>query len=174
MTISTLEKYANTFPASRRLTARVGIIAAAMIFAAVAIVSIAADGYMAIATLSYGLLLLGLWVRQSSTRWHVWLMSLGISGDLALVLTLEIQRDAINTAISFSLSPLQQAHIAVSSLATALYFPTLFYGIMRLCGDATPKSRTRHLTFGVLAFLFRTLGFIFMFSLIGRGIVHHG
>ena len=106
-------------------------------------------------------------MRRERTA-HVTLMSLGIAGDLGLVLLLEFQRDAINTAVSFSLSPLQQAHIGVSTIATVLYIPTLYFGILRSRGALDGRGRARHLTFGLLAFLFRTLGFIFMFSLLGR------
>ncbi len=88
-------------------------------------------------------------------------MNFGIAIDLLLVLVLQIQRNAVHTALEFSLSPLQQAHVVASTIATVLYFPTLYLGWTR-------RSRVWHLRVGVLAFLFRTFGFILMFSLLSR------
>ena len=166
MSWSTAEKYARALPTIPRMastvaTARSGILLVCLV------VGYLGTPHMAFATCSYGLLILGLLLRQHPKA-HATLMSLGIVGDLGLVLLLEVQRGAINTAVSFTLSPLQQAHIGMSTLATVLYFPTLYLGIQRLRGLGDRTTRSRHLTFGLLALVFRTLGFIFMFSLLGR------
>lgn len=169
MSTSRVESIARRIPAwSMRsgVVTQAGLgILTSLVFAC--IIGYLATPYMAVATLSYGLLMVGLLMRRQRTA-HVALMSTAIAGDLGLVLLLELQRDAINTAVSFSLSPLQQAHIGVSTIATVLYIPTLYFGILRSRGALDGRGRARHLTFGLLAFLFRTLGFIFMFSLLGH------
>lgn len=125
--------------------------------------------YMTVAALAYFLLVTGLLKRKENKKTHAILMSLGILTDLLLVLVLEIQRGAIDTTFSFTLSPLQQAHIFSSSLAVLFYFPTVYLGIRRYRGTlTTPASKRLHIRLGLTAFIFRTLGFILMFSLISH------
>lgn len=121
--------------------------------------------FMAAATFSYSCLLAGISARRRRTL-HVPLMAAGMLIDLAIVLTLEIQRNAVKTALSFSLSPLQQMHIGASTIATILYFPLIFLGIRSWFGSA--RDRSLHRKLGTLAFLFRTLGFLLMFSLLWK------
>ena len=125
------------------------------------------DFFMGLATLSYSMLIIGLLNRFRSKHEHAFFMTLGISIDLIIVLSLEIQRNAIGTAVSFSLSSLQQAHIGFSSLATLLYFPVLFLGVRNLKSPPTLVSLKAHKILGYSAFIFRSLGFVLMFSLIG-------
>jgi hypothetical protein len=87
---------------------------------------------------------------------------------LGIVLTLEYQRQAIDTALAFSMSPLQQAHIAASSVATALYIPVLWLGWHLLKGTPTAARRRWHRRLAIPAFIFRTIGFILMFALLGK------
>lgn len=125
--------------------------------------------YMAIASFAYLLLLAGFVLRKIQRQAHVYLMSTGIVMDLSLVLVLEFQRDAIATALEFSLTPLQQAHIAMSSMATLLYVPLLIMGtLLYRKGNKYYSLRPWHKKIGIAAFIFRTLGFILMFALIGH------
>jgi hypothetical protein len=119
---------------------------------------------MTIATFNYLLILAGFLARKKDRRLHVRLVSLGILFDLCLVLILEFQRDAIATAMSFKLSLLNQAHIYSSSLATVLYIPQAITGY-RLQKSEGPRKA--HQILGFLVLLFRTLGFLLMFSMIG-------
>ena len=119
--------------------------------------------FMCIATVNYFLILIGFLFRISNRRLHVSLITLGILSDLILVLTLEFQRDAIATAMSFKLSPLNQAHILCSTLATILYFPMVYTGIMIIKQRA---SRVWHKRFGYMVIIFRSMGFILMFSML--------
>ncbi len=120
--------------------------------------------FMAIATLSYCTMVAGYWQRFNRVA-HVRLMTAAILIDLSLVLTLEIQRHAIETAVAMKFGVLQQAHIFSSSLATALYFPVFGMGFY-LWNNRSPKIRKWHIRFGKAAFFFRTLGFILMFTLL--------
>ena len=104
-----------------------------LLAAAAGCVAVTASIYSGVATFSFGLLCLGLG-RRRWRKQHVLLMNLGILFDLALVLILEIQRGAVETAVSFTLTPLQQAHIGASSVATALYIPVLILGWTRYHG----------------------------------------
>lgn len=122
--------------------------------------------YMACATLAYSLMVTGLIFRKE-TRIHFKIMGLAIFLDLSIVLVLEIKRHAIHTALSFTLSPLQQCHIAMSSVAAVLYLPILVLGFIRLVGRGTRSMRSAHITLGISAFIFRTLGFFLMFSMLG-------
>ncbi len=102
-------------------------------------------------------------MRNKDRRIHVRLVSLGILFDLCLVLILQIQRDAVGTAMSFKLSPLNQAHIYSSSLATLLYIPQ---GITGYLLQKNENTRKMHHVLGYLVIVFRTLGFLLMFSMI--------
>lgn len=124
-----------------------------------------ATPYMGFATLAYGLMNIGLMNRRRSSI-HVSYMISAIALDLALVLTLELQRDAIKTAISFSLTPLQQAHILISSMATVLYIPIIILGYRLYCGRLNGLGRLWHRRLGIAGYVFRSLGFFLMFSLL--------
>ena len=122
--------------------------------------------YMFLASLSYSLLLWG-FLQRRNRRLHVPLMNVGIALDISLVLLLEFQRDAIGTALGFGLNPLQQGHIAASSIALVLYFPLLWLGwSIQLGRTNTPKSKEWHKRMGIAAFAFRSIGFLLMFSLL--------
>ncbi|MBC7692177.1 MAG: hypothetical protein H7222_10435 [Methylotenera sp.] len=137
--------------------------------------------YMSLAAISYSLLVAGLIFRKDR-KVHPILMSCGIAMDLTIVLALQIQRDAVQTAMKFSLSALQQLHIACSSVATALYIPVVVLGILLLrSAQPDPKSPSRpelkmkrqvwrfwHLRLAVTAFIFRSLGFLLMFSMLEK------
>lgn len=123
--------------------------------------------YMIAATVSYILLVLGL-VFRKKRKLHACLMGLGILTDLTIVMLLEINRDAVKTAVKFSLTTLQQLHVGTSACATALYFPVAVLGLLRLFGSGNSRVRHLHLRSGVAAFIFRSLGFIFMFSLLWK------
>jgi hypothetical protein len=126
-----------------------------------------ATPYMLAASLSYSLMILGV-LNRKNTRVHAPVMGTAISIDLLIVLTLEIQRHAVNTALEFSLTPLQQIHIGFSTLATVLYFPIVALGLLRLKGRTGENSAHWHKRLGVAAFIFRTSGFILMFSMLDK------
>ena len=130
-------------------------------------VFVIATPYMSLATIAFGLMNLGLFNRAHPKE-HALLMRTAIGLDLALVLTLAASRHAIETAISFSLSPLQQAHIGASSVATLLYFPILYLGWLGLRSKLSPNGRSWHIRLGITAYIFRGIGFILMFTLLGR------
>ena len=123
--------------------------------------------YMKVAAISYFSLVAGLSNRRTA-RPHAFFMGTGIAIDLCVVLGLEIQRAAVKTAVDFEISALQATHIVASLFAVIFYLPTVFFGIKRLRGIATPSQKTLHLRLGIIAFVFRTVGFFFMFAWIGR------
>lgn len=123
--------------------------------------------YMCAATIAYGLMLSGFAMRKRSKTWHSRLMLSAIGLDLLLVLILELQRSVINTAFGPTLNGFQIAHVGFSSAATALYFPMLYLGF-KLYKNSEAQTRHWHMRIGIATFIFRTLGFILMFSLIGR------
>jgi hypothetical protein len=134
--------------------------------AAVVAVSYWATLYMAGATLGYALMVAGLLLRRQKGP-HVALMVAAITLDLGIVLALELQREAIKTALSFTMTALQQTHVFCSATAAGLYFPVLVLGWMRFTGRARrPASRAWHIRLGLTAFVLRTLGFVLMFSLL--------
>lgn len=127
---------------------------------------------MMIAGLNYFILLTGYGIRKRQPAAHRILMTIGILGDLALVLTLEVNRHAIHTALAFKLSFLQQAHIFVSSIATVLYLPVLLSGVAIWLSPHFEYRidwiRSWHPRLGVGALIFRSLGFLLMFSMLNR------
>lgn len=147
------------------------LIASSILFLlTLAVLSQHVTGYMLIASGSYFIMLLGiLAIKMKDIVWHPRLMTLAMGLDLFLVLILELQRDAIKTAVSFELTPLQMGHIGASTIATALYFPTFYFGYKRwIQKDMSPANLKRHHKFAITAFLFRTLGFLLMFTLLSH------
>ena len=128
--------------------------------------AVIATPYMAIATTAYSAMVWGVFFRREK-RLHVALMHLAILLDISLVGLLELQRSAIATAVSFSLNPLQQGHIAASTLALVLYFPILGLGWALYRGRRPePGFRALHIRIGYAAFALRTIGFILMFAML--------
>lgn len=109
-------------------------------------------------------MMLGLTQRFNRVR-HVPLMLTAISTDISLVLYLEVTRHAVEKAASFTLGLLAQTHIALSTVALLLYFPVLYFGWLLLKGRASPRQRILHIRFALAAAAFRSLGFLFMFSM---------
>lgn len=125
---------------------------------------------MQVATLTYFALLAGYTLRRDSIKAHALLMTAGIMTDLGLVLVLAVQRHAISTAISLTLTPLQQAHVLCSTVATLLYLPALVFGAAaaRRRGPRGSGGGRLHARVAGAALFFRTLGFLSMFSMLGR------
>ncbi len=122
--------------------------------------------YMAIATTAYITMLFGVVLRKDKSL-HMALMSTAMLTDFLLVLALEFTRSAVNTAVSFEMSLPQQAHIGFSTLAVLLYLPILILGLRRyLAREGGFATRYWHIRLGVAGLVFRSLGFIFMFSLL--------
>ncbi len=122
--------------------------------------------YMVGATINYSLLIWGLLFR-GNRKIHVPCMNTAIFLDVTIVLALELSRDAVATAASFSLSFWQQFHIAASLIAVLLYLPTVVLGWKRFY-QKSPRGKIFywHRGLGITAFFFRTLGFLSMFSMI--------
>lgn len=121
------------------------------------------------ATFAFLLLLLGLAVRRSRRDLHVGLMCGGMGLDLIIVALLEFGREAVATAVGPGLTPWQQAHVAASTLAVLFYFPVFALGFLRWRDPSSPRwMRDWHLRLGYCAFACRAVGFLFMFSMLGR------
>ncbi|MDB2426053.1 hypothetical protein N9W41_00750 [bacterium] len=130
------------------------------------LISIYATPYMMVATAAYFIFLSGLMFVGVNKNTHAMLMSSAMLMDLILVLTLEIQRNAIETLISFKLTPLNKVHIYSSTIAVVLYFPVFYLGYKKLSGKGTKSINKWHKILGKFTVLFRTIGFLFMFSML--------
>ena len=128
------------------------------------------DVYPYLATLAYALLLTGFALRFRGALRHACLMGAGMGLDLALVLTLELGRNAVGTALGGTLTALQLTHVACSTLAVVIYLPVFALGLQRLLRPSTANLSLRHWhrRLGYAALGFRTVGFLFMFSIVGR------
>ncbi len=125
--------------------------------------------YPWLAGLAFTLLLTGFFVRKYDRRLHACLMGSGMLLDLCLVLILEFTKDAIATALGNELTSWQYAHVLTSATAVLFYFPVFILGCIRLTNpQSAPGLRTWHIRLGYCALGFRTLGFLFMFSMLGR------
>ncbi|MCB0415012.1 MAG: hypothetical protein KDD50_11805 [Bdellovibrionales bacterium] len=123
--------------------------------------------YMMIASIAYFLLVSGLLIRKEDRVKHARLMMAGMGLDISLVLVLEVLRGAIETTLKFSLNGWQQAHIYCSTAAVVLYIPVFILGRKRLKNIGDPKRiKNQHMRVGLIAFAFRSLGFLLMFSLL--------
>ncbi len=118
---------------------------------------------MYIATVAWLLLSIGLFNRHKKLI-HIRCMVSGIGLDIALVLYLQLTRDAVQQAAEFSLPVLHQFHILFSTLALLLYFPILFLGFQLVKGQL--EYLALHKKLGISAYLLRSAGFVFMFSLL--------
>ena len=121
---------------------------------------------MYLATAAWLLLCLGYLNRKNRYR-HVPLMLVGMGLDLSIVVYLEITRNAIATAVGFTLSAFEQLHIGTSSIALMLYVPVIVTGVL-LWRGAGWGVRKWHVRIAITALAFRTAGFLLMFSLLGR------
>ena len=125
---------------------------------------------MYLASFAWCLLAVGVLLRNHRAH-HVTLMIAGIALDFTLVIYLQFTRHAVQKALAFDLALLQQTHIACSTVAVLLYLPTLYFGTKLLRAKSSVNKadfgilRARHLRFAVSAFIARTLGLAFMFSL---------
>ncbi len=125
---------------------------------------------MWIASCAWLLLVVGYGLRRNRNL-HVRFVVSGIVLDILLVLYLQVTRSAIQSALAFSLKLLQQVHIGFSTIALLLYFPVLYLGFRLWRGGGRPGLRDLHRKLACAALFFRTLGFIFMFSMWG-GVKH--
>lgn len=118
--------------------------------------------YKVIATVAFVLLLAGWWKRKSRDA-HIRLVMAGILLDLGMVVWLEVERSVIAAAAGAkSYDGLEIAHIVTSSIAVALYFPTMYFGSKLMRGDGS--VRAKHKWVANAALVFRTLGFALMWS----------
>ncbi len=122
-----------------------------------------------LASFAFALLLAGFGLRKRSRYGHAGLMAAGMAIDLALVLVLQLTKDAVGTVAGESLSVWQYAHVSASTTAVILYVPVFSLGWIRLRQPSAPaKLRTLHRRLGYIALTFRALGFLFMFSMLSR------
>ena len=128
-------------------------------------IALLATPAMGVATLAW-LMLTGGVLLEMPRRSHRFWMLAGIGLDLLLVLVLQVQRGAVQTAVSFSLGPIQQLHIAFSLGAVLLYGPVVWLGFKRFRGDQARAMSHRRA--GWVAYIFRTIGFVLMFSMLWR------
>ena len=121
--------------------------------------------YMWIATGAWALIVAG-YLMRSRRSVHIPLVCAGIALDVGLVLFLQFTRGAVQKALEFSLEILKQAHIGFSTSALLLYIPVVVLGIRILRGDSSTETRQRHRSVARLCLFLRTLGFLFMFSML--------
>lgn len=126
--------------------------------------------YPLLATVSFSLLLVGYFLRERGPGRHALLMIAGILIDLALVLTLEFTKNAVATAVGPELSGPQRVHVAASTLAVLVYIPVTILGSVRLFRPSLTNVnlRTWHRRLGYCALFLRAVGFLFMFTMLGR------
>ncbi|MGZ3655175.1 MAG: hypothetical protein ACXVB9_00050 [Bdellovibrionota bacterium] len=126
--------------------------------------------YPILATVAFALLLVGFFLRKSGPGRHALLMSTGMLIDLLLVLTLEFSKNAVATALGPELTGPQRMHVTASTLAVLFYLPLSVLGWIRLFrpSEANLNLRTWHRRLGYCAIFLRTIGFLFMFTMLGR------
>ena len=131
--------------------------------------NIAASPYPWLASLAFALLWLGFYWRKGPRNYHVAAVCASMAIDLCLVLVLEFTKDAVATAISLSLNGFQQVHIFASTMAIVFYVPVFVLGWIRWKRPGSGiHLKEWHRRLGYCALFFRTIGFLFMFSIIGR------
>lgn len=119
---------------------------------------------MCIATFAWFLIFFG-YTRRKNLFQHIPLVVSGIFCDIALVLYLQLTREAVQEALQFDRSIFEQTHIWCSTIALLLYFPVMYYGYSLRNNLDNAELRVKHRKLALTALTFRTLGFIFMFSM---------
>lgn len=100
-------------------------------------------------------------IARKQTRAHISLMLAAFTLDMGLLLAIEFQRDAINTALHTHLKPLLFFHIGVSVLMI------VFYIIMIRSGIATLKDRkhkNRHKKLAKVFLILKALNYLTSFG----------
>jgi len=120
--------------------------------------------YMILASLAYFLMVAGL-IYRTERLVHMRLMITSVTLDVLLVLILEAQRSAVKTAVVDSLSYSQYTHIIFSLLAVLMYAPAVYLGWKRYTGKSTDSQNKYHRYVGLTAFLLRSVGYVFMYSM---------
>ena len=118
----------------------------------------------ALAVIAYLALVVGL-VMRKRRRIHVGFMVTGITVDFCIVIFLELTRNVTGLALTEAQEPLEYAHIISSTIAFLLYLPVVSLGVLRLRNIGPKRLRSWHIRLGITAFIFRTLGVLFMFSI---------
>jgi hypothetical protein len=122
-----------------------------------------------LATFAFALLVAGFTQRNGFPPLHACLMAIGMAIDVSLVLTLEITKNAVGTALGPDMSLYQRIHIGASTGAVVLYFPVFVLGLIRLFKpSSSPRLRNAHRNLGYAALGLRTVGFAFMWTMLGR------
>ena len=120
-----------------------------------------------LATVAFLLIVAG-WTQRRRRERHVPLVLAGIGLDLALVVWLEVTMRVVQRVAGTDAHQpypmVRWVHIASSTVAVALYFPTLWYGFRMLRGPADSGVRKRHAVFATLALVLRTVGFLCMWG----------
>lgn len=118
------------------------------------------------AMLSYGALVSGLCLIKNK-KMHALLMGIGIIADFILVIALEIGRHVFSIIASQHLSYFLIGHIITSSCAVVLYIPILILGYqIYRTQNSKFESSPWYTKIVLLAFVFRSIGFILMFAMI--------
>lgn len=130
-------------------------------------VGMVATPYMGVATFAYLSMVGGVFARRHA-QLHATLMATAMTLDVGLVLVLEATRHATRTAAGTGLNSFQMMHVIASVVAVLLYLPLAWLGLSAFKGQATASQRRTHGMIGVTAFIFRTVGFLLMFSMLSR------
>jgi Kef-type K+ transport system membrane component KefB len=122
--------------------------------------------YIGTSTAAFCLMCLGLYYRHTQPL-HQKLMASAMGLDIAVVLTLEVMRGAIETTLTESMTASQYIHISTSLIAVLIYIAQIIFGL-KLKKQPTPALRKMHRNFGITCFSFRLIGFLFMYSMLSR------
>ncbi len=119
---------------------------------------------MYIASFAWFLIVFG-YTRRKNLFQHIPLVLAGICCDILLVLYLQFTREAVQEALEFDRSVYEQIHIWTSTVALLLYFPVIYFGSSLKKDLDNPELRVKHRRVALTALTFRTIGFLFMFSM---------
>lgn len=126
--------------------------------------------YMGVATASYLLMLWGLQYRKTHVNFHAAVMSVAMLSDIILVLLLEAQRAAVETVVREALTEWQRVHVFSSLSAMLLYIPAFSLGYILLKKpELKVKYLSSHKRIAIVTLILRSIGFLTMFSMLGRG-----
>jgi hypothetical protein len=123
---------------------------------------------MGIASFAWLILTGGIFLELTRLTHARWMLA-GVLLDIGLVLVLQVQRGAVQTAVAQTLSDIQQLHIVASLGAVILYMPAILIGRKVFRYAQTPEAtRELHRNVGRIAYLLRSLGYFLMFSMLSH------
>jgi hypothetical protein len=121
------------------------------------------DIFLWASAIAYACLWAGLMARRRRSAHVQWILA-GVGLDLAIVLGLELSRQAVGTVASGKMSPALLAHVCASTLAILFYLGAGVLGAVFVLREQKGRTTIWHRRAGWAAMTARSVGFATMLA----------